>query len=462
MLVRGLNLERSDLKRVLSITLPAMLELVLSQLFGMADTIMLGQTGKVAIAAVGLTNNPTNLLIGVMSAFNVGVSASVAWALGAGDELSARKTVRNALILNLFMGIVATCIGFIFAGPIVNYMGADAETYRFAYDYMATVALGFLPAAICMGVTASLRGAGLTRVPMMYNIIANLLNVIGNYILIYGKLGFPELGVLGAAISTTFSRYAALVMALGFLFKSDTRLKLNIHDNFRPKWAQIKDILQVGLPGGIEQTFMQVGFMTFARSVAKLGTAVFAAHNIGLSINGLAWVPPMAFGVAATTLVGHSLGAGESEKAKDFTRFIHRCSLCGAGVIFLLFMFFAYPIARIYTPDLEVVALSAGVLRLVAMGLPGIATQQPIAAALRGARDSLFPLLASLIGIWVFRVLVAPWLMFDMALGLNGAWLSIVLDQVTRGVVVYWRFLTGKWVHASTKKSFWTGNGFGK
>jgi putative efflux protein, MATE family len=448
LLRRGLQLDKQDMRRIFAITLPAMLEMLFSQFFGMFDTIMLGQTkvATEAIAAVGLTNNPINMIYGIMTAMNVGATAAVAWSVGARDYESAKAITRNMLVVDVLLGILSTVLVVSFSKQIVLFMGAQADTLAYASEYLSVIAMGFLPAALTMGVTASLRGAGLTRIPMMYNLFSNLLDVFLNYGMIYGRLGFPEMGVLGASLSTTVSRFIAMSLALCFIFFGKSPLRIRLTESFRLKKDIIKKIFRVGIPTGIEQFIMQIGFMLFTKTVAGLGTTMMAAHNIGLNVNGLSWVPSQAFGVAATTVVGQNLGAGEPEKARDQAKLIHRLSLIAAAFVALLYATCADGIVRLYINDAAVWPLSAGVLRLIAIGLPAIATQLPIAAALRGARDSLFPLIASASGIWIFRVFVCPLLVYNMGLGLNGAWLSIVLDQATRAAVVYVRFIRGKWM----------------
>ena len=431
-LAKGLDLSREDISRVLAIMMPALLELVLSQLFTMVDTIMLGRSevSAVAIAAVGLTNNPTNLVRSILIALNVGTTAGVAWAVGAGDRRSAAQIARNALMMNAIVGMVAAALLYTFAGPIVTFMGAAQDTFDYAREYLQIIALGMLPLSMTFAITAGLRGVGQTKLPMKYNLIANMLNVVGNYVLIYGKLGMPKMGVAGAAVSTALSQLLGLALALYTAFHADTPVRMCLDRQWRLRVKWIRRILNVGMTSMAEQLIMQVGFIIFARQVSGLGTLIFAAHQIGLSINGLSWMPGQAFGVAATTLTGQSLGAGEKKKATDYVRLIHRLSMCSAALI---------------------AALSAGVLKLIALGMPGICTQLPIAAGLRGARDTKFPLMASMAGIWIFRVMLAPVFIYTLGWGLTGAWLTIVLDQTTRAAVVYARFKTGRWLHVGEK-----------
>ena len=452
-LSKGLGLSRADIRRVLVIMIPALLELLLSQLFTMVDTMMLGRSevSAVAIAAVGLTNNPTNLVRAILIALNVGTTAGVAWAIGAGEEKSAAQIARNALMLNAMVGAVAATLLYGFAREIVLFMGAGADTLGYAKQYLQIVALGTLPLSMTFAITAGLRGVGQTKLPMKYNLIANMLNVVGNYALIYGKFGLPAMGVAGAALSTALSQILGLALALYTAFHADTPVRMKLDGQWRLRVKWIRRILNVGLTSMLEQLIMQAGFIIFARQVSGLGTMIFAAHQIGLSINGLSWMPGQAFGVAATTLAGQSLGAGEKQKATDFVRLIHRMSMCSAALIAALFIGFAPWIAALYTTDVQVAALAAGVLRLIALGMPGICTQLPIAAGLRGARDTRFPLMASMAGIWIFRVLLSPVFIYTLGWGLTGAWLTIVLDQTTRAAVVYARFLSGRWLHVGEK-----------
>ncbi|MBQ2957259.1 MAG: MATE family efflux transporter, partial [Clostridia bacterium] len=430
-LTRGLAIDRNDVKRIFAIMLPALVEMVLSQVFGMVDTIMLGNSSAstAAIAAVGLTNTPFNLFNGVITALNVGTTAGVAWAIGAKDRDSAKSITRTAIVMNLIIGSVVALLLYTQAEWIITFMKAEADAYDYAVSYLKIIAVGMLPMIVCYGITGALRGAGETRLPMYYNLFANFINVIGNYLLIYGKFGCPEMGVAGAGLSTTISRFIALVLAVCVLLFRNHPIRLSLKDDFRLRIKWLKRILKVGSTTAAEQLLMQLGFMSFALTVSSLGTAMFAAHQIALSINGLTWTPAQALGVAATTLTGQRLGAGEPVKARDSAKMIHRIGLCFSAALMAFFLCFANQVANLYTPDTEPAAQAANALRMVAIGLPFIFTQIPLAAALRGAGDTIFPLVASAVGIWTFRVFVAPIFVNVLGWGLIGAWLSIALDQ---------------------------------
>ena len=445
----------ADMRRqVFSITWPALIELVMSTLFGMVDMIMVGQLSPAAITAVGLTNQPFMLLLAVFAAVNVGTTTLVAWNIGAGNTEKATSVIRHIIIVNITLGLIMSSFGIFFARNVVVFMGAEADTMKDAMMYFQIVSSGLLFQAVTMGITASLRGAGETKLPMLYNLGSNLLNVFGNYVLIYGKFGFPKWGVAGAAVSTTASRIIACAIALYIIYLSNQSIiSIRRKDRFRFEWSIIKRVFSIGLPAAVEQFVIQGGLTIFARTVSGLGTLGFAAHQIGLNICGLTFSPSMAFGVAATTLVGQSLGANDEEKAHKYANIVHHMAIIVSSLMGIVFLLFSYPLARLYTQNLAVAAMAGTVLKIMAIAQPGQSTQLSLAGALRGAGDTMYPLYASIFGIWIFRVIVATIFVGLFHWGLIGAWVALVLDQYTRAFIVYFRFRSGKWKHMKSRSS---------
>lgn len=436
-------------KEIMVITLPAFIELVMSTLFGMIDMVMVGRLGPAAITAVGLTNQPFMLLLAIFAAVNIGTTTLVAWQIGAGKPEKAEAVTRQALVISFVLGTVVSGIGVFLAPAIVGFMGAESDTFADATIYFQIVAAGLLFQVINMGITAALRGAGETKIPMLYNVGSNLFNVFGNYVLIYGKLGFPRWEVAGAAVSTTVSRLLACLAGLFVLYCSRySVIHLKLKDDYRLHRPTVKRIFTIGLPAALEQFILHGGLMIFAKTVSTLGTLKFAAHQIGLNISGLSFAPSTAFSVASTTLVGQSLGAEKEEQAANYAMIVHKIALVVAVFNAVLFILFSYPMARIYTSDPAVAAAAGMVLKILALALPGQSTQFALAGALRGAGDTMYPLYASALGIWVFRVVVAYIFVRIFHWGLAGAWVAFVMDQYTRSAVVYFRFRSGKWKHA--------------
>ncbi|HZK34459.1 MAG TPA: MATE family efflux transporter [Bacillota bacterium] len=451
------NHDKNIWKTIIAITLPAFIELVMSTLFGMVDMVMVGQiegdVGKAGLAAIGLTNQPFFLLFAIFAAVNVGTTTLVAWSIGAGDRKKAKSVTRQILVINIVLGLILSLAGIFTAKYIIKFMGGNEDTLEIGTRYFQIISAGLIFQAVTAGITASLRGSGETKIPMLYNLGANFLNVIGNYALIYGKFGFPELGVEGAAVSTTISRFIACAFALYVLFskRNISRMSIPLKGSYKPNFPIIKQVFNIGLPAAVEQIIIQSGLMMFARTVSSLGTAEFAAHQIGLNINGLTFAPSMAFGVAATTLVGQSLGANEVENAERYSSLVHRMAIGVACFVGLMFLIFSHPMARIYTKDPEVAHMAGTVLKVVALAQLGMPSQLTLSGALRGAGDTMYPLYASAFGIWIVRVLIANVFVHIFGWGLIGAWVALVLDQYTRGGIIFLRYRSGKWKYMKSR-----------
>lgn len=445
------NLMRREMLRI---TWPAFIELVMSTLFGMVDMVMVGRLGPAAIAAVGITNQPFMLLMAIFAAINIGGTTLVAWSFGGKNLKKAKAVTRQVITINLIIGALMSLLGVYAAKPIVRFMGAGPDTLAMGTVYFQIVASGLIFQAIIMGITACLRGVGQTRIPMAYNVGSNMLNVFGNYVLIYGKLGFPQWGVTGAAISTTLSRLVASLAALYIVYLSRrSELKISIKGDYRFDRDIIKKLFTIGLPSALEQFVLQSGLMLFVKIVSGLGTAGFAAHQIGINISGLSFSPSMAFGVAATTLVGQTLGAGDTDKAEKYACYIRKVAMVTANVMGLIFILFSHPLARLYTSDLAVAAMAGTVLKILALAQPGQSAQLTLAGALRGAGDTMYPLYASILGIWIFRVGATYWFVNCLGWGLNGAWIALVMDQYIRSLFIHLRFHSGRWKHIKTRVS---------
>ena len=474
---RGIALDREDRRTIWRIVLPSLVELVFTQLFAMVDTIMLGQTdiSAVAIAAVGLTNNPVNLVNGVLTALHIGTTAAVAWAVGAGNENAARSITRTALTLSLILGTFASAVLYFPAGQLVTFMGAQEDTYLYAKEYLEIVALGMLPAMVGFACTASLRGIGLTRLPMAYNLAGNLFNVIGNYALIYGRLGMPELGVAGAAISTTISRYVACTLALLVLFRGHSKLRLHIREDFRLRKEWLKRIFGVGVTSGLEQLIMQIGFIMFARTVSGLGTVIFAAHQIGMQFLNLSFTFGDGIGVAGTSLVGQMLGRKRPDLAQMYGNIAQRIAMTTAIVLALLILSFRYPLVSLFVSQQSVVNATASIMLILALFQPFQTSSVVMSGALRGAGDTKYvakvmlvcvtgirPVL-SFLAVYVITHFFTPlvselpstalssltifdhWTNQIPIVALMGAWCASLVDMIVRMSCVLRRFNSGKW-----------------
>jgi len=441
------KLTRRDVWFFLSIMLPALVELILSQVFSMVDTIMLGRLPDSAeiLTAVGLTASPINLVVCVVTAFCIGTTATVAVFTGAGKPERARSASRQSLMLLSAAGIVLTVVCVACAEPIIRFAGARDDTIVQAVTYYRLIAAGFFFQSVTISVTASLRGVGITRIPMLYNLAAAFLNVILNYVLIYGKLGFPAMGIAGAALATTLSKIVAFLAAVVIMFCLKTPVSVQKGDSFRPDIPILKRILKIGITSGMEQVILQSGAVLSTKILSIIPTVDFAAYQIASNVEGIAWQPGSACCTAATTCMGQALGEGRIDKAKAMTRMIYLTALSMSGLMVLLFLFGGHTIASVYTPDQDVVRTAARIMIVCAAALPGVSTHQTIAGALRGAGDTKTPMIASLCSLWIFRVALSFLLVRVLGFGVLAMRICVTLDQLVRASINLIRYCRGRW-----------------
>ena len=445
------KLTRRDVGFFLSIMLPALVEMLLSQVFSMVDTIMLGRMpdSAVVLAAVGITTSPINLVVCVMTAFCIGTTATVAVYTGAGKHEQARSASGQSLFLMAVSGIVVTVVCIAFAEPIIRFSGAKADTLPLAAAYYRLIAAGFFFQSITISITAALRGVGVTKIPMLYNLAAAFVNVLLNYILIYGKLGCPAMGIHGAALATTLSKLIAFGVSVGLMFFGGLSVGFRRGERFRINLPIMKRILKIGITSGMEQVILQSGAVLSTKILAVIPTADFAAYQIAASVEGIAWQPGSACCAASTTCMGQAIGEGRPDKAHAVTKMIFFTALAMSGVLVLVFLFCGHPLASVYTSDTAVAGTAAKILLYCAVALPGVSTHQTIAGALRGAGDTKTPMIASLCSLWIFRVALSFLLVRVCGMGVLAMRVCISLDQLVRAAINLIRYLQGRWVQTS-------------
>jgi len=317
-----------------------------------------------------------------------------------------------------------------------------------ATAYIQIVGGGTFFTVMGIVVSAILRGAGDTRTPMRINTIANVINVIAGLGLIFGYFGLPKLGVAGAAWGAFIARIASTGLFFWALYGGRGTLSLSVRQSHRLTKDMVRRVFAVGFPAAIEQFVMRGGQVLFSRLIASLGTFATAAHQIAVNAESLAYMPAQALGVAATTTVGQNLGANQPEVAERTGRETLRIGLTIMIVMGVIVFIFADPILRLYTNEAEVIRMARSCMRLFAIALPGMAIYFVLVGALRGAGDTRWPLYVSIVGIWCVRLLIGNFLAIRLGLGLPGAWIAMVLDHWSRGLVCYFRFSSGGWKKA--------------
>ena len=435
---------RSGALETLRLALPTAGEQMLNMTVGIVDTFLVGHIGAAALASVGLASQWVFLTNAFFGAIGVGSTVLIARSIGAKDSDLANRTLRQSILVAGFIGIISTILGLALAQPAVALMGAEPETLRLGTIYLRIVAAVFLPATLMFISNAAMRGTGDTRTPLKIMLIVNAINIVVAWSLINGAFGLPRLGVAGSALGAATARLSGGLLAVGTLIRGRGNLRLTF-PTFLPDWDLIRRILRVGIPSGVEQLLFRFGQMSYARVVASLGTAAFAAHQVALNAESLSYMPGFGFAVAATTLVGQSLGAKDPEQAErnGYTAFTMGALLMSVmGIVFILF---PRPLISFFTSDPEVIALGITPLRIVGLAQPALAATMIINGALRGAGDTRYPLYIVAGCIWGIRVPLAILFVTVMGLGLQWAWVAMCADLFFRGLFAFLRYRGGKW-----------------
>ncbi|MDD3981559.1 MAG: MATE family efflux transporter [Spirochaetia bacterium] len=442
--------------QVFAIAGPVVVELILTALTQMVDIIMVGRLGAHAISAVGITNQPRFIMLATFVALNVGTTALVARFKGQGNKKDAELVTGQTVMISLSLGLLLSLLGVVFARPMVRIIGAGPDILDEASAYFRILMIGFIPTALPISISALLRGVGDTKLAMKYNITANLVNIVFNYLLIYGKFGFPRMEVQGAALATVIGHMVACAMALwailGHPFRKPGKaasefIELNItRRNFLPDLPMLSRIFKIGLPSAVEQFVLRLGLILYTITITSLGTSTFAAHQIVLSILNMSFVNGQAFGIAATSLTGQSLGRSRPDRARRASAACQKAGALISTFMGVLMFIFRKPLVMLFSSEPEILLLGAGIMIFAAIIQPFQSSFQVYAGALRGAGDSLFPAITLGIGILGIRPLFSYIFIQQFGMGLYGAWSALVIDQVFRFFIIQLRYRQGRWV----------------
>lgn len=432
-------------KNAIDMAWPSAIEAVLVGLIASVDTMMVGSLGPSAIAAVGITNQPKFILLAVIFSLNVGVTAVVARRRGEKDREGANKCLRQALLLCLMLSAVLSVFGFTYARPLLLFAGAQADVIENSVIYFRIISIGNFFSSVSLTINAAQRGSGNTKISMRTNIVANIINLIFNFLLINGYYGFPKLGVAGAAIATLLGNTVAFFMSL----RSVTRADGFLHISFKSSWKfdknTVKSVFGISSSSFVEQICMRVGFLLTTMLIANLGTVAFATHQICMNIVNLPLTFGDGLGVGASALAGQSLGAKRPDMATIYSKTIQRIAFSIGVIILFVLLFGRFFLIGLFTDDSSIIEIGSNILIILALISPIQTITVVVGGTLRGSGDTKFVAYSSLISIGIVRPLTTWLFCYPLGFGILGAWLSFMSDQLLRFIINSWRFRTGKW-----------------
>jgi putative MATE family efflux protein len=435
---------------------PSILEQLLGTMVSYMDTAMVGVLGKTATAAVSINAAPIWLLNGVMSGVGVGYSVQVANAVGARDEAKTRRVILQSLLAFVVVGVLFLALYSGLAGYIPVWLGAEPEVLPGAVRYLRLYALGMPLDAALYVLSPVFRCTGDTKTPLILNTLSNVTNTVLNFFLIYPTrqvtlsghaLTIPGagMGVAGAAAASACAMTVAGLIMVVVAIRRFHLFARGTGDSLRPDRVVIRTACSLGLPYMAERTSINLGQIALTRVVASIGTTALAAHHIANTAEGLCYLPAYGISFAATALVGQAVGAQNREDARAYGSLAGKIGfalcMCTGVVLFAA----ARPLAGLFSPDQDVVALSALVLRIISFCEPFFALSIVVSGALRGANDTRCPLYISLGCMWVVRIALVLPVVFIFHRGLDAVWAIMAFDLFLRGILCLLRWRSGKW-----------------
>lgn len=445
---RWITENREYIKTTLGVAWPAVLESFFVALVGMVDSLMVSRLGTYAVAAVGLTTQPKFLGLALFIATNVALSAITARRKGQKDREGANRTLLTALIFILLAGVVVSVACVAFADPIIRLAGSKTDTHDSAVLYFRIIMGGILFSVISLAINAAQRGSGNTKIAMRTNLTSNLVNVIGNFLLIEGRFGFPALGIRGAALATVIGTVVACIMSIASIFRKDSFINVGyiIANKLKATLADAKALVRLASSVFLEQILLRIGFMSVAIMAANLGTQEYAAHQVGMNVMSLSFSFGDGMQVAAVTLIGQCLGRKEPDMAKKYGTVCQRIGNLISIVLSLLYLVGGRVFFRAYFPtDDYAVSIGVQIMRVMVLIVLMQVAQVIYMGCLRGAGDVKFTTMASTISVTLIRPTVSYLCAYGLHLGVIGIWFGIVGDQIMRLILTNWRFKSGKW-----------------
>ncbi|MBL8877973.1 MAG: MATE family efflux transporter [Phycisphaerales bacterium] len=435
-------------RQVVVLALPMLGEQLLSYMVGLVDTLLAGHISKEAIAAVG-TGSYLGWMINLTFALvGVGAAAIISRSVGARDEATTHRALHQGAILGALLGFVACIASYFAADSLAGFLTNTPSARQLCAQFIRIIAPGYLLASFNMVGSAMLRAAGDTVTPLRIMAVVNVVNAAVSAALVFGGLT-PQLGVTGIGIGFVTARSIGGILMAVVLFNGVRGLRIR-PSGLRVDWEMMKRVLRIGIPAAGDTMLMSIAQLTFVKIIAMtgtgdVGTANFAAHVVAVEVEGLSYMPALAWGTAAATLVGQYLGAGRPVEA---TRAGHLAAMQGAALGLFsgaVFLAFAEQIYAMFTSDPAVRHVGIPAFRLMAFAQPFLCTAIVYIQALRGAGDTRMTMIFALIGGIGLRIPIAYLGGVVLQGGLIGAWCGMWADNLAKFLLGLARFLHGGW-----------------
>ena len=433
------------------LTNPIFFETLLLMLTGATDVFMLSRFSDDAVAASGVVNQVVFLICLVYMITTLGTSVLCAQYLGARQQKNVQQVIGVSLLVNLLLGVGVSAGLYYFASQLLHVMGLKEHLLAYGLPYMGLVGGSSVFLAVIMTLGAILRSHNKAYYPMWVALLINIINVIGNYFLIFGHAGLPRLGIVGAGISTMLCRLVAVVLLTWILFTKVSPVPPLKY--FKPfPWDKIKNLLIVGLPGAGENLSYDLSQVVITYFSVLLGTAALTTRTYTMHIVMFSYVFAIAIGHGASITIGHLVGRARNRAAFSIEKYSIRWALMVSVAISLLTAILGRQIFEFLSQNPEVVRLGCLVLWVDVLLEIGRAVNITAVNSLIASGDVFFPFWTGVIVMWGVATLFAYILGIGLGWGLVGIWLAMALDELIRAAVFERRWHSRKWQNKAFTK----------
>jgi putative MATE family efflux protein len=439
-----------------AITWPIFIDSVLRMMLGTADVFMLSRISDEVTGAVGLANEIIVFCILMFGFVGIGTSVAVAQNLGAGRAKEASRISALAITINLIFGVVVSIVLVVFGESIMQLMNLAPDQIAIAKKYLNLISAFIWIEALSYAVSSVLRSNGQTRDVMYVTLGVNVIHVVGNILLIFGNLGFPEWGVTGAAVSTVVSRLLGLIVLFVILYRR-IPFPIRFKDYITFDKRIVKQILSIGLPSAGEHLSWQSQYLMIVSFVNIIGQVALSTHVYVMNVTNYFMALGMAIGMGTEIIVGHMVGAGEFKAAYHKLIRSLRMTFLLTFVVVGIASIFRKELLGLFTDNPEIIAMGSGILLLSVILEPGRTFNLVVINSLRAAGDAKFPVAMGVLSMWGVAVPLAYWLGIHMNMGLLGIWIAFAVDEWLRGLIMYLRWRSRIWESKSLVKP--TGGG---
>jgi len=434
-------------RAVFMLAIPMILEMLMESVFAVVDLYFVGHLphSNHAISTVGLTESVLTIIYSLAIGVSMAATAMVARRIGEKDPDAAAKAGMQALWVAMFITVLISIPGYIFAADILRLMGAEPETVAMGTTYTRIMMAGSIVIMLLFLINGIFRGAGDAAMAMKSLWLANIFNIILCPILIRGWGPIPAFGLTGAAMATTIGRGLGVLYQLYHLFHGTNQMKLSVR-HLRFDWGIIKSLINVASPGTLQFIIGSCSWIVLARLVAETGhSEASAGYQTAIRIVIFFLLPAWGMSNAAATLVGQNLGAKQPERAESSVIATAKYNTIFMALVSILFLSASGPIVSLFTSEPAVKQIAVQALRIISFGYIFYGIGMVMANAFNGAGDTWTPTIINLFGFWVFQIPLALLLAKTLALGPTGVFIAIPVAETSITIAAYVLFRKGKW-----------------